>query len=322
MLATATLLATTTTTTTVWAAPSPFHSKRQNIGVTPMDPASAFAAPPMDPASAFASPPMGPSALASGVNLPPSPLMNSPDLGAGPLPSSPSPLPPTPQILPQQDIQIASETNVVPTTGVFPQLIFQPAIQLFDPLVSSYPSFGSIMATGIQGSGLLSNAGPFMGAAGAAPFMGMLPGGGGGIAAQPPLPPGVVGGGGPPVGMFKKRQLESGLGGVAAGSIGATGAGRGIVGTPSGISTDMLIQPIVTIQPHALQPVPVPVSQPYSYPVPVSTPSPWFGSRRDGAGACKWGGGGCWGCCNDNGGWGKWSPSGCDQCGGWGNRGR
>ncbi|KAK3825369.1 MAG: hypothetical protein J3Q66DRAFT_436460 [Benniella sp.] len=276
MLATATLLTitTTTTTTTVWAAPSPFHSKRQNIGVTPTDPASAFASPPMDPASAFASPPMDPSALASGVNLPPSPPMNGPDLGAGPLPSSPSPS--MPQILPQQDIQIASETNVVPTTGVFPKLIFQPAIQLFDPLVSSYPSFGSIMATGIQGSGLLPNPGPFMGAAGAVPFMGMLPGGdggggGGGIAAQSPLPsPGAVGGGGSPVGMFKKRQLESGLGGVAAGSIGATGAGRGIVGTPSGISTDMLIQPIVTIQPHALQPVPVPVSQPYSYPVPAN----------------------------------------------------
>lgn len=308
MLAAATLLATATTTTTpVWAAPSPCHSKRQDIGVTPMDPASAFVGPPIDP-----------SVLVPGATAPPSPLMNGADLGPSPFP---------PHVLPQQDVHIGSETDVVPTTGVFPKLIFQPAIQLFDPLVSSYPSFGSIMTTGIQGSGLFPNADPSMGAAGVTPFMGMLPGGGGGIASQPlpPSLPGAMGGGGPPVGMFKKRQLGSGLGGVPPGSPSAVGTSREIVGTPSGVSTDMLIQPIVTIQPHALQPVPVPVSQPYSYPVPVTVPAPWFGSQCDGAGCgtCKWGGGGgCWGCCNDNGGWGKWSRSGCDQCGGWGGRGR
>ncbi|KAI8596783.1 hypothetical protein EDD21DRAFT_438328 [Dissophora ornata] len=52
------------------------------------------------------------------------------------------------QVVPQQDVQVGSETDVVPTTGVFPNLVFQPAIQLFDPVVSNFQTYGSGIGSG------------------------------------------------------------------------------------------------------------------------------------------------------------------------------
>lgn len=366
ILAAASLLAASSTTSSstnsmVWAAPSPLLSKRQGPMATPMGPLTdpTALAPPtdpfamnslMDPAVNVAGPPIDPTAVTpsadpTAMNLLPPQLMNGVGPAAGGL-LPPSPLGPQVQVVPQQDIQIGSETDVLPTTGVFPKLIFQPAIQLFDPFVTRFPSFGSILNGAFPGAGTPLIGDPFMNLGMPGPAIPMMNSFGGSmppmgeapLAAGPgPGPVGLPGAAGPgpglagvpgaaPLGpMFRKRQLDPTLGGPLTGCSGTTGAGLGIVGTPSGIATDTLIQPIVTIQPHALQPVGVPVSQPYSYPVPVSVPSPWFGTPSPACGTgcatSKWGSG-CWGGGTEGNGWEKWSQPYCDQCGGLGAKGR
>ncbi|KAG0309088.1 hypothetical protein BGZ97_013164, partial [Linnemannia gamsii] len=44
--------------------------------------------------------------------------------------------------VPSQTVHLGSETEIVPTTGVFPNLIFQPAIQLYDPLINNFQTYG------------------------------------------------------------------------------------------------------------------------------------------------------------------------------------
>ncbi|KAG0065724.1 hypothetical protein BGZ92_005514 [Podila epicladia] len=62
--------------------------------------------------------------------------------------------------------------------------------------------------------------------------------------------------------------------------MGAVGGGGPVLGpinsfagAPSGIVMDTLIKPLVSITPHALEPVPYPVSTFYDYPVPVGVPA-------------------------------------------------
>ncbi|KAF9155694.1 hypothetical protein BG015_008925 [Linnemannia schmuckeri] len=166
------------------------------------------------------------------------------------------------QVVPSQAVQLTSETDVVPTTRVHPNLIFQPAIQLYDPLVNNFQTYGvgPAYSRGFAGRGEL----------GLASLKKRQLGGG------PMNPVGLVGGpGGPPPTIVN--------------------------GAPTDVSTDTLIRPIVNIQPHALQPVPVPVSQPYDYPVPVgvSVPVGPVGSGGCWGGDCNWGKwGGKW--CGDD----------------------
>ncbi|KAF9548211.1 hypothetical protein EC957_006978 [Mortierella hygrophila] len=174
------------------------------------------------------------------------------------------------QIVPSQTVQLTSETEVIPTTRIHPNLIFQPAIQLFDPLVNNVqtPGVGPAYTNGFAGSGRFGLA------------------------------------------SFKKRQLGRGPLGTP-GPIGGPGGSPPTIvnGTPTDVSTDTLIQPIVNIQPHALQPVPVPVSQPYNYPVPVGVSVPVGPVGPVGGGGC-WGGDCDWG--KRGGGWRG------GDCGGWG----
>ncbi|KAF9353246.1 hypothetical protein BGX26_008992 [Mortierella sp. AD094] len=168
-------------------------------------------------------------------------LLSDQDLnGLAPLDPSPLPAPVAPastQVIPQQDIQVGSETDVYPVTGVYPSLIYRPAIQLYDPLVNNFQSYGAYNPLDDNsdygygdypddGSSYLDNG---------------------------------------PAGIINKRQVPTG----------PSGQSGGVVGAPSDISTNTVIQPIVRIQPHALQPVPVPVSQPYTVPVPVGVSVPW-----------------------------------------------
>ncbi|KAK3832399.1 MAG: hypothetical protein J3R72DRAFT_495168 [Linnemannia gamsii] len=218
--------------------------------------------------------------------------------------------PPT-QVVPSQRVHLASETEVTPTTGVFPNLIFQPAIQLYDPLVNNFQTYGvgPAYTNGYAGAG--------------------RNGGLGGAT------------------LFEKRQLVGGSMGSAGpvgGPIGGGLAGGGafgpspmggpmglpptiVNGAPTDVSTDTLIQPIVNIQPHALQPIPVPVSTPYDYPVPVGVPVPvrpigpvggggWVGSDCDWG---KWGSGWHGGDdCDDDRGKNHWGNS-WGGGGGWGD---
>ncbi|KAF9912919.1 hypothetical protein EC991_007532 [Linnemannia zychae] len=229
-----------------------------------------------------------------------------------------SPVPPT-QVVPSERVHLASETAITPTTGVFPNLIFQPAVQLYGPVINNFQAYGADSA--------YTN----------------------GFAASSGL--GVA--------SFKKRQLAGGLmsplgpgslvgssAGGAFGHIPIAGSGFGgpigsppviVNGAPTDVATDTLIQPIVNIQPHALQPVPVPVSAPYDYPVPVGVSVPvgpigGWGSSDSGWG--EWGsgwhgGGDCDGNCDGNrwgndwwgDGWGSgWKGGwGSGWKGGWGN---
>ncbi|KAF9125497.1 hypothetical protein BGW39_007343 [Mortierella sp. 14UC] len=220
-------------------------------------------------------------------------------------------VPPT-QVVPSQRVHLASETKVTPTTGVFPNLIFQPAIQLYDPLVNNFQTYG----------------------------------------VGPAYTNGYAGGSGLGVASFKKRQLAGGpvglsgpsglSGGPAGGAFGpgpiggAIGGSMGtppviVNGAPTNVATDTLIQPIVNIQPHALQPVPVPISAPYDYPVPVGVSVPvgpvgpvgsiggWGGNDCDWG---KWGGRRHGGKdCDDDWSWGNnWGGGWGDDCDwGWGN---
>lgn len=209
----------------------------------------------------------------------------TPDLLSGGLGAGPdSIVTPPDQVVPSQTAQLTSETDVVPITGVYPKLTFQPAIQLYNPLVNNFQTYG----------------------------------------VGPAYTNGFAGRGGLGLASFKKRQL----GGMPMGPSGPVGGPGGsppttVNGAPTDVSTDTLIQPIVNIQPHALQPVPVPVSQPYDYPVPVGVSVPvgpigpvgpvgggggwdgdcdlgkwgggWRGGECDGWGSNSWGSGGLWG---------------------------
>ncbi|KAG0288657.1 hypothetical protein BGZ96_007574 [Linnemannia gamsii] len=170
---------------------------------------------------------------------------------------------PADQFVPSQTVHLSSQTEIVPTTGVFPNLIFQPAIQLYDPLVNNFQTYGV------------------------------------GPAFTNSYAVGRLGGGGLGLASFEKRQIgpmgppgpvSPALGGFGPG--GPMGSPPTIVnGAPADVSTDQLIRPIVNIQPHALQPVPVPVGTPYDYPVPVGVSVPV--GPVGGGGWGKWGGG--WG---------------------------
>ncbi|KAF8948472.1 hypothetical protein BGZ47_004648 [Haplosporangium gracile] len=181
---------------------------------------------------------------------------------------------PPDQVVPSQTVQLTSETDVVPTTRVHPNLIFQPAIQLYDPLVNNFQTYG----------------------------------------VGPAYPRNFAGRGGFGLALFKKRQLGEGPMSLVGPVGGPSGAPPTIVnGAPTDVSTDTLIRPTVNIQPHALQPVPVPVSQPYDYPVPVGVSVP----------VGPVGGGGCWGGDCNWGKWGGWCGDDCDSWGGssWGGGG-
>lgn len=179
------------------------------------------------------------------------------------------------QALPQQSVQLGSETDIVPVTGVYPQVVYQPAIQIYDPDVSDFQTYGG--RGGVYGGCSNGMYGGSVGGLGNdAVDMGDL------------APSGVVG---PDGGLYKRQlgPLGGGIVGGPAGPLGVGAAGFGgpggpgaggppssIVGALSGISTNTVIQPIVSIQPHAYQPVPILVSQPYNYPVPVGVSVPAF----------------------------------------------
>ncbi|KAG0005664.1 hypothetical protein BGZ80_005283 [Entomortierella chlamydospora] len=129
----------------------------------------------------------------------------------------------SPQVIPPQDISVGSETGVFPVTGVYPSLIYRPAIQLYDPLVS--------FQSGDDGS---SDYGVYGGYGG----YGF---GGYSYDASPYIANG-------PAGVINRRQVPTG----------PSGQPSGVVGSSSDVATNTVIQPIVRIQPHALQPVPVP----------------------------------------------------------------
>ncbi|KAG0045783.1 hypothetical protein BGZ83_008995 [Gryganskiella cystojenkinii] len=168
------------------------------------------------------------------------------------------------QVIPQQEVDLGSQTNILPVTGVYPQVLYQPAIQIADPIINDLQTYGG------YGGGY----GSYGGYGG--PYGDDVYGGHGtldvGIASS-----GIDG-------SLMKRQLGSGT--VSTGAGGPLGPGplgvpggpgstiTNVAGTPNTMSTDTLIQPIVSIQPHAYQPVPVPVSQPYDYPVPVGVSVP------------------------------------------------
>ncbi|KAG0370221.1 hypothetical protein BGZ54_007232 [Gamsiella multidivaricata] len=202
------------------------------------------------------------------------------------VPSASSPIPTVAsQVLPKQSISLGSETNIIPTTGVFPNLVFQPAIQLYDPIVSDFQTYGMNVLGGPNGP----LGGPASGLVESAP----------GFEAPAEFLPGTIG-------SLAKRQLVPTIPAVP-GPAGRSASPPNIIsGAPNDISTDTLIQPIVNIQPHALQPVPVPVSTPYNVPVPVGVPvsSPGAGFRGDEVlgNTCDWYDYGSEGGC----GWGDW----------------
>ncbi|KAF9922297.1 hypothetical protein FBU30_007607 [Linnemannia zychae] len=195
--------------------------------------------------------------------------LNPPDINLG-LDSlaMPTLAPSSATVVPSQTVQLASETDVVPITGVYPNLIFQPAIQLYDPLINDFQTFGTgpIYTNGYADFGRSSST------------------------------------------LLKKRQLPPQNGPLDSllrpGIAFEAGYGPDLIGRhpmnpptivnsdPVDVSTDTLIQPIVNIQPHALEPVPVPVSTLYNYPVPVGVSVPlggWRGSHwGDNSWECNW----------------------------------
>jgi hypothetical protein len=206
-------------------------------------------------------------------------------------------MPPT-QVVPSQRVHLASETEVTPTTSIFPNLTFQPSIRLYDPLINDFQTYG---------------VGP--------EYTNEYLGDSGGFDVAP----------------FKKRQIA---GGLAGGAFGPSPIGGGDVSSPMGsppfivngiptdVTTDTLIQPIVNIQPHTLQPVPIPVSAPYNYPVPIGVsvpvgsiepvgfPGGWGSNDYDWG---KWGGG--WHGsrdCDDDWNWGEGWRGGWDDDYDWG----
>ncbi|KAF9427478.1 hypothetical protein BGZ94_004813 [Podila epigama] len=186
-------------------------------------------------------------------------------------------------VVPVDSVLVGSETNVVPITSVYPHLFYRPEIDVFGPLVRDHSFLGDL---GVGGIGDLGGIGG-LGGIGSIGGMGDPLGGGlfkrqlGGMGRVGGGPfgvgPGGIGGGLGPVG--------GGVGGAIGGPIG--GPPNSFAGAPSSMITDTLIQPQVSIQPHALEPVPVPVSTPYDFPVPVGVPAPVpvFPSKW----GCNWG---------------------------------
>ncbi|KAG0303789.1 hypothetical protein BGZ98_006292 [Dissophora globulifera] len=260
------------------------------------------------------------------------------------------------RIIPSQDVQIGSQTDVIPTTGVFPKLVFQPAIQLLgDGIYTTsddsaantlarkkkrddqdewggrksccLPScfkreLGSVTHTRVAEQTKTFSLSPTSSISmlkmkrGAAPAPSCFPYTGTQVVAptgasndancqletvqsECGTPTSNVGCAG-----FKKRQTSSGDSSPGASSSGTgrvIGGTTKIVGSPSDISADTVILPIVKIKPHALQPVPVPVSKAYSVPVPVGVSVPWSSDFGDsGSDPCDWNQDGCswgnWGC--------------------------
>ncbi|KAI1309738.1 hypothetical protein EDD11_003990 [Mortierella claussenii] len=210
------------------------------------------------------------------------------------------------QMIPQQDITVGSQTDVVPTTGVFPNLIFRPHIQLYDPLVNNYHmdrsdyhegydngnDYGNDYGNGSYGNDNYSGGEEYgfdNGYGGSGSGGHILESGGYDAGESDVL--NTFSGSGSQMTMMTKRQL----------SLVPPGPGSpGFVGKPSGMTTETLIKPIVRIQPHSLQPVPVPVSQAYPVPVPVGVSVPY----SSGVGTCgfegagfgdDWAAGGGWG---------------------------
>ncbi|KAF9318570.1 hypothetical protein BG003_011007 [Podila horticola] len=169
-----------------------------------------------------------------------------------------------PQVLPSSSVLVGSTTNVVPVTGVYPHLQYQPSIELNGPIVQDYtplsPYFGNGYSTyGLGSLGLGSGPGRYKRQMGGSPL-----GSGPGSAPLGPTIGGGFGGAGGPIG--------GGRGPMGGGPL--VGPTSNFAGAPSGTVTDTLIKPLVSITPHALEPVPYPVSTFYDYPVPVGVPAP------------------------------------------------
>ncbi|KAG0215099.1 hypothetical protein BGX28_000804 [Mortierella sp. GBA30] len=254
-------------------------------------------------------------------HLPDSVLNSSSDLSPTPFGADGDPLT---QTMPQHAVQLGSDTVITPTTGVFPQLIYRPGIQIYDPLVNDYQTYGEYPGnydyrgylgfsryTGGYGSdlGFRGYDSGYSGQSGETPYDGPNTG----------FKKRHLGLSGPVCPAAGLPEFSPGLGSISSGrygpSAGATSCPSGIVGAPSGIAKDTLIRPIVSIQPYASEPVPVPVSQPYNYPVPVGVSVPWCESGYD----RSWGGDGDFNKCSSCG-WGHrdcdWDNSG--NWGGWG----
>ncbi|KAF9278819.1 hypothetical protein BGZ68_008334 [Mortierella alpina] len=233
------------------------------------------------------------------------------------------------QTIPQNTVQLGSDTVIVPTTAVLPQLIYRPGIEIHGPIVRDYQPYGQCPSSygyaGPYGHPYGHYSSPYGGGYGdyygndyGGDYAGDYTGDYGGdysVDYTGDCNEGLIGD--PFSSGLKKRQLRpagrSGRSGPASGSRPSDAScPSGIVGCPSGISKDTLIQPIVSIQPYASSPVPVPVSEPYDYPVPVGVPVPWCDS---GCNSCGGHGNDCgFKKCNDCGGgqgWGNWGDWGC-----------
>ncbi|KAF9390910.1 hypothetical protein CPC16_004724 [Podila verticillata] len=213
------------------------------------------------------------------------------------------------QVLPSSSVLVGSTTNVVPFTGIYPHLRYQPSIALNGPIVQDNTPFSPYFGNSgydyslgsLGGLGGLGGLGVFDGLtslddhSGFGLYKRQLGGGS-------PLGAGL---GGAPLGPTIGGGFGSGFGGPLGGGgpiggggpVGAGFGGGPIVGptnnfasAPSGTVTDTLIKPLVSITPHALEPVPVPVSTPYNYPVPVGVPTPVPTSVGTGFGRGKFGG--------------------------------
>ncbi|KAF9942519.1 hypothetical protein BGZ67_001132 [Mortierella alpina] len=243
------------------------------------------------------------------------------------------------QTILQNTVELGSDTVIIPTTAVLPQLIYRPGIEIHGPIVHDYQTYGGYSGgSGYGGSygdpygghygSVHGNGGDYGGDYGGdignfyggnyGCDYGSDYGGGYGVDDNSDHNGGYMG---VPSGLLKRQLGPAGRSGRSGPSFGNkpsdTSCPSGIVGCPSGISKDTLIQPIVSIQPYASEPVPVPVSQPYDYPVPVGVSVPWCDS---GCSSCGGHGSSCgFKNCNDWGGgqssdwgnWGNWGNCGC-----------
>ncbi|KAF9964365.1 hypothetical protein BGZ70_006567 [Mortierella alpina] len=246
------------------------------------------------------------------------------------------------QTIPQNTVQLGSDTIITPTTAVLPQLIYRPGIEIHSPVVHDFQAYdrypggygydgyygglhgdhyGSPYAYGGDYSGNYSSdygndyGIDYCGGYGS-DYSGDYGGDYGGDYNSD-----YTGGfmSDPFSSGLQKRQLRpasrpSRSGPAFGNRPSDASCPSGIAGCPSGISKDTLIQPIVSIQPYASAPVPVPVSEPYDYPVPVGVSVPWCDSDCNSCGGhgsdcgfknCNGFGGGQ--SCN----WGNWDNWGC-----------